>query len=408
MKNNVLKNTIMLYGLSIAKIVFPLLTLPYLTRVLSVECYGVVAYVKSIMQYMQLAVDFGFMLSGTKDVVQVAWDKDKLGRVTGDILAARLLLSGACLIVVAVLVFALPILKAYKLYTLLAFGTVFLSVFLFDYLFRGLEKMQVITLRFVLMRAISTVITFLVVRGDGDVLWIPILDLLGSGAAIVLVSLHVKKLGIQVRFASLKYALQKLKDSAVYFMSNMATTAFGALNTLLIGVFLPAGDVAYWSVSMQLIGAVQTMYNPITDGIYPEMVKSKRLSLVKKTLFIVMPIILAGSAFCLFAGKYVLLIVGGYQYVAAETVFRLLVPVLIFSFPAMLIGWPTLGAIGKQTQVTKTTVITAIFQVLGLVLLIAVGHFTLISIAVLRCITELVLLGTRAYYCWKYRVAFVR
>ena len=121
-----------------------------------------------------------------------------------------------------------------------------------------------------------------------------------------------------------------------------------------------------------------------------------------------MPIILAGSAFCLFAGKYVLLIVGGYQYVAAETVFRLLVPVLIFSFPAMLIGWPTLGAIGKQTQVTKTTVITAIFQVLGLVLLIAVGHFTLISIAVLRCITELVLLGTRAYYCWKYRVAFVR
>ena len=68
----------MLYGMSIAKIVFPLLTLPYLTRVLSVESYGVVSYVKAVMQYMQLVVDFGFMLSGTKDIVNANNDHEKL------------------------------------------------------------------------------------------------------------------------------------------------------------------------------------------------------------------------------------------------------------------------------------------------------------------------------------------
>ena len=66
----------MLYGMSIAKIVFPLLTLPYLTRVLSVESYGVVSYVKAVMQYMQLVVDFGFMLSGTKDIVNAKNDHE--------------------------------------------------------------------------------------------------------------------------------------------------------------------------------------------------------------------------------------------------------------------------------------------------------------------------------------------
>ena len=70
MKRNILKNIIMLYGLSIAKIVFPLLTLPYLTRVLSVDTYGVVSYVKTIMTYMQIFVDFGFILSGTKDIIK--------------------------------------------------------------------------------------------------------------------------------------------------------------------------------------------------------------------------------------------------------------------------------------------------------------------------------------------------
>ena len=74
----VANNIIMLYGMSIAKIVFPLLTLPYLTRVLSVESYGVVSYVKAVMQYMQLVVDFGFMLSGTKDIVNAKNDHEKL------------------------------------------------------------------------------------------------------------------------------------------------------------------------------------------------------------------------------------------------------------------------------------------------------------------------------------------
>ena len=91
-KTTVAKNIIVLYGFSIAKILFPLITLPYLTRVLSVEKYGVVAYVKSIMTYMQLVIDFGFMLSGTKEIVQTKEDKRTMSAVVGDILLARLAL----------------------------------------------------------------------------------------------------------------------------------------------------------------------------------------------------------------------------------------------------------------------------------------------------------------------------
>ena len=69
MKKNVFKNIIMLYGYSIAKILLPFVTVPYLTRVMSTDAYGVVLYVKSIGTYLQLIVDFGFMLSGTRDIV---------------------------------------------------------------------------------------------------------------------------------------------------------------------------------------------------------------------------------------------------------------------------------------------------------------------------------------------------
>ena len=52
------KNTIMMYLLSIAKMIIPLISLPYLTRVLSVECYGGISFAKSIIAYLQILVDF--------------------------------------------------------------------------------------------------------------------------------------------------------------------------------------------------------------------------------------------------------------------------------------------------------------------------------------------------------------
>lgn len=406
MKSNVIKNTMMLYGMSIAKIVFPLLTLPYLTRVLSVESYGVVSYVKAVMQYMQLVVDFGFMLSGTKDIVNAKNDHEKLEKEVGDILLARVLLAAAAFVALLGMTAVIPLLRTNIGYTLLAFVTVFLSVFLFDYFFRGIEKMQVITLRFVTMRGIATALTFVFVHSDKDILFVPLLDAVGSLVAVILVFVELKKENIKIHFSGVSTAWKKLKNSFVYFASNMATTAFGALNTLLIGAFLPATEVAYWSVCMQLIGAVQTMYTPITDGIYPEMIKTKSWKFIKRLLMIFMPIVFAGSAFSIAVAPYVLQIVGGEQYIAATSLFRTLVPVLIFSFPGIVLGWPTLGALDKAAQVTKTTILSAVVQVASLLLLIATGHFTVMWIAIFRCVTEFVLMASRGWYCWKYRKEF--
>lgn len=182
----VLKNIMMLYGMSIAKIIFPLLTLPYLTRVLTVESYGVVSYVKALMQYMQIVVDFGFMLSGTKDIVNAKNNHNKLEKEAGDILLARIFIAGLAFIVLLGMIIVIPTLRANATYTILAYANVFLSVFLYDYFFRGIEKMQIITERFIVMRAISTVMTFVLVHSEADVFSIPILDIVGSLIAVIL------------------------------------------------------------------------------------------------------------------------------------------------------------------------------------------------------------------------------
>lgn len=401
-----LHNTSMLYLLSAAKMVFPLLTFPYLTRVLSIDGYAVMAYVRAVMSYLQLWVDFGFMLSATKHIVLAAANISQINRIVSDTIFARVWLALTGGVGLVILCMCIPLLRNNLGFTWLSFVSVFLSCFVVDYLFRGLEKMHEITIRYVLARGISTVFVFVLVHSDKDLLLIPLLDIISTLATLVLIHYQLKKYNLALVRPQVQRAWKHLKESFTYFVSSAATSAFGVLNTLLIGIFLPEADIAIWAICIQIIGTIQVLYNPITDGIYPEMIRHKRLSLIYKSLGWVMPLVTLGCLVLYMGAPFWLTLVAGKKYLIAVPAFKMLLPVLFLSFPAMLLGWPALGAIEKIKHTTTTTVIAALTQCGGLGLLIICGMFTLPLICVLRCITEAVLLGSRLGFVYKYRKEF--
>ena len=384
-----------LYGFNIAKILFPLITLPYLARVLSVDAYGVVSFVRSVMVYIQLTVDFGFMLSGTKEIVEAGKDKEKISEITSRILFARIILAFVSFAVLLVLSFVLPILARYKTFALLSFFPVFLSVFLFDFVFRGIEKMQVISTRFVIMKSIALVFTFVMIKDDSNLLWIPLLDTIGSFIAVILVAFQLKKNSVIPGLSTFKKAWESIESSFNYFISNLATTAFNAFNTVVIGIVLTTTEVAYWGICMQLVGGIQALYTPIIDGVYPDMVRTKDLRQIRRILYVLVPVISAGCIFTYFFAGKGLAIVGGEDYRAADFLLRWLIPVLFFGFPSMLFGWPTLGAIEKQRTVAATTIAASLLQVVSVFVLIIAGRFSLTTVAIVRGFVELFLLIIR-------------
>lgn len=136
------------------------------------------------------------------------------------------------------------------------------------------------------------------------------------------------------------------------------------------------------------------------------MIKEKSLKLIHKIMAIFMPLVLAGCVFCFFVAKLALLIIGGEEYVEAYTLFRWMIPILFFSFPAQVYGWPTLGAIGKVKETTASTIIAAVSQILGLLFLILIDCFSLVPLAILRCVTELILMGVRMSIAYKNKKLF--
>jgi len=403
-KTKVIENMAMLYLMSIAKMILPLLTLPYLTRVLSEESYGLVTYVKSCMSYMLLIVDFGFLLSSVKDIVNADGNKDKITAIAGNTFGAKLILAAVSGIVLAVMFFTIPVLRINPLFVLLSFVAVAITAFLADFVFRGIEKMQYITIIYVISKSISTALTFVLVRNDGDLLWIPVLDIISNLVSVVISMIVLKRLDIWPRMTSVRDCLLMLKESWVYFLSNAATTAFSALNTLIIGICLTdLKQVAYWGVCLNVVTAIQGLYAPICNSIYPHMIRIKSLKFIHKVLMIFMPVVILGCLVSFVLAEKVMFILGGEKYVPAALLFRWMIPILFFSFPAQMYGWPTLGAMGKEKLTTLSTIIASVTQVAGIGMLILMNQFTVINLAILRGATECLFMATRMFFVYGHR-----
>lgn len=400
-------NTAMLYLLAIAKILFPLVTLPYLTRVLSVEAYGAVSYVKSIISYAQIVIDFGFILSSVRDIVNANREKDTTSRTVGNTIVAKLMLAAAAFVAILILAFVVPTLRDYKVLLFLSFIPPFLSCFLLDFFFRGIEKMHIVSVIYVSMKAISTVLTIMLIKGDQHLLLIPVFDAISSLVAIFITWCIYKKTGFSVKFDGIKGAIKKIKESFFFFANSAASNVFGALTTAIIGICISdLREIAYWSVSIQLVGAIQLMYAPLSQGVYPHMIKSKDLSLIRKILVIFVPLVCLGTVVAAFISPTLLSIVGGEDYRDASAVFRCLLPVIVISFPVAILGWPALGAIGKTRQINIATLSGALTQLASLAVLYIFNCFTIVNVAIMRNLSELVMFIVLLVFLIKYRKMF--
>lgn len=392
--------------MNFAQLLLPLIVLPYLTRVLTVNGYGIVSYVKSVMMYMTLIIEFGFTLSGTKEVVEAKRDNAKINFIISKITISKLILSVISFVVLLILMRFISLLGAYPLFTILSFFPPMLTIFLFDYLFRGLEKMEVITGRYIIMKGLATILTFLLVKGEKQILLIPLLDILGSIIANIWVLYELKKLNYRFVKVHFKDVLNDISVSFTYFISNIASTAFGALNTLFVGIYLSRRDVAFWSIIMTLITAVQSMYGPISDGIYPRMIENRSLKLFSKIIIFFIPILLVGSMIAFFGARIVLLFIGGEKYVPAAIYLKECVPLFVITFFSTITGWPLLGSIGKVRETTFTTIIGSIIQLSSLIVLGLTGNFSIELLIFAFTVTTFIMTGMRVCFAYKYRHLF--
>lgn len=391
------------YGLQILRYLFPLVLIPYLTRVLGTDGYAVYAYVFSFMGVMQTIADFGFTLSGTKKVVDKRDDKEALSHLVGNITAARLMLIAVLTVVTFVIAQFIPIMASNVTYCMLALVAVALKALLPDFVFQGFEKMGPLTTRYFASKGVQVALILLLVHGPEDLLVVALADIAGSLVGLLWSFLATKRMfDVGIASPSTRQSLVELKDSAIYCISNVSSSLLSGFTTIIIGLALTDNtDIAFWSLTLTTVNAVQALYTPITNSLYPHMLNSRDFGFARKLALLALPALLAGTvAYCLLS-EPIMFLLGGNEYLGAAHVMWDISPVLAFSFYAMLIGWPVIGAMGYVKELTATTIVAGVFNVVAMLALYLTGTATLDAICVVRWMADAVLFGSRAFVLWR-------
>lgn len=399
-KKNLLHNTIFLYLMRFATYVFPLITTPFLTRVLHENNYGIYTWTNAIINYAKLFVDFGFVLYGVEAIAACKGNKDDCGKVLGIIIKFKIILCVITGVVLFILCVVRRDFEEYSLMIALSYLSVVVSIFNIDYLFQGLEQMKYITLRVLITKALFTIMVFAFIRSPEKYILIPVFTAIGDLISVVLMLITMHKMQISIIWQKLKDGFEIFNKSLWFFYSRI----FGALytygNTIMIGFLFSKSDVAQYTIAYTLLVLLQNFITPFADSLYPYMVKNHDFKLLKKILLFFEPFIIIGCIVAYFIAPWVIPFVFGDEYVMSPKLFRGMLLMVVIALPEYLMGYPALSAFGKIKEPNIAIIIAGLFHVIGFTLLYALRLISLINIIYLTFITECIVTFVRGVFLY--------
>ncbi|MCU1257296.1 MAG: polysaccharide biosynthesis protein [Bryobacterales bacterium] len=266
---SVTHNILALYGVYVASFVIPLVTIPYLSRVLGPAGWGEVATAQSLGMYVGYVVEYGFDFSGTREVARFRGDRTRLANVLSGVLAAKVLLM---LPVLAVTWVAVLWTSPSAAHSKLVFTGIFLGIsygFNMMWFFQGLERMRLVAGIEIGSKIATTVATFVVVRSvrDGYNLLIlsAIVSLIATGITLALAYKEV-----DFRIANWANTVQTLRMGWTTFIFKCSSGLFSTANVLILSFFAPPAVVGYFSGAEKISRAACGTLSPLSRALFPK------------------------------------------------------------------------------------------------------------------------------------------
>lgn len=270
LRNGVLRNMLAMWGVQFIRKTLPLVTMPYLGRVLGPAGWGLVAFFQGYAAFVTLLVEYGFNLSATRGVARCRESKDELADLFAGVLGAQLLL-GALGVAGALVARAwVPMLADHP--GLLAAALLFALADGFNpyWYFMGMERMGMIAALEIVCKSAATVALFIVVRSPADA-WLvlalaSLAPLVSLTTALVIAYRH-----IPFRIPNFRTAGQALRTGWGLFLFRSAESLYTLGNAFVLGLLANTVVVGYFAGAEKISRAVYGLFNPIREALYPRL-----------------------------------------------------------------------------------------------------------------------------------------
>lgn len=387
--------------LQIFSYVLPLITLPYLVRVLGIEKFGLVMFAQAFIAFLSILVDYGFDLSATREISIHRHNKKKITEIFSSIMILKSGLILVSFLVLNVVIFSFEQFsndpKLYYATFLIIVGQAMFPV----WYFQGLESMKYVAIINIVSKTIFAVLIFVVIQEPEDYIYVPIFNGLGAivGGSLSLYILYQK---FEQTFYFAKYRVLKryLIDSSGFFLSRASVTVYTSLNVLVLGLLTNSTMVGYYSIAEKLYQALQGLYHPLVLTIYPYFSHNQNIDLFVKLFSYIVLIHLALFGVVFYLSNDIISLLFQLTNREIVQVFYLLLISSIFHVPSMFLGYPFLAAFGFPKHANIAVVYGGLFHVilLSFLILIPSDYPSIYSVSGAVIATELFILVLRIIY----------
>ncbi len=218
-----IENFLSLSLLRIVSYILPFVTLPYIAKIIGIKHFGTIAFASSVIVFFQTFADFGFNLTGVRDIARVRDDRSKASQILFTIIFAKIILMLIGLIILIILIYIFPQFKDNATILLLSFLIIPGYVLYPEWFFQGIEKMKYSATLSTLIKIIFTTSIFLFIKKEEDYILIPVLNSIGYiFSGIIAFYIIVNKY---------KYRYTKVTWSGIY---NSTKKSFNIFITLIL------------------------------------------------------------------------------------------------------------------------------------------------------------------------------
>lgn len=375
MSKSIKVNVVMNLILSVSSMIFPLITVPYVSRVLSVEANGAVSFAQSVTGFAAIFCTLGIQTYGIRACAQVRDDREALSRVVRELLLIIAICTTITMVIFTILVFTVPRFAEDKILMAVFSVGIILTAFGAEWFYQATEQYVYITVRSLCFKVIAIIGLFILVQQEQDYIFYGAFIVFAASASNIFNMLRlIRSIDWSVKLPI--HPLHHLKPIMVFFGNNLANSLYLTLDTVLLGFFTVGSyQLGLYQLVMRLKNVILAGMGSISNAVLPRLSYEIRkhtevfFSLLKKTSSF--SILFSGTIaiYLFFMAQDIVLLLAGSNFIESVPSMQIMSFVIISVAISGVTGFQILTPLGKEKYMTISTIIGAIIDILLNVLL---------------------------------------
>lgn len=260
--------------LQVAGYVFPLITLPYLAKVVGAEGFGKIAFASAIIIWIQTIADWGFNFTATRDVAKNRDNKKLISEIFSNVFWSRCVLMVFSFLLLLLLILIVPEFKKNSAVIIVTFLMVPGHIMFPDWFFQALERMKYITVLNLLAKFLFTVAVFLFIKEKEDYILQPLFVSLGFVVSGIIAMYYIfGKWQIKLNRPSLPAVIHTIKGSTNVFINNLMPNLYSTFSTILLGLFAGPVSNGIYDAGKKFVSISYSMISVLSRTFFPYLVR---------------------------------------------------------------------------------------------------------------------------------------